>query len=301
METGNSKYDSEHSPTVGDSFDELTSSSKLEVEESSKFDVEGSSKSSIDGAVPKYNEPSVDSEVGSEDQLSAWEKSAKAIAEKVQRQQEGLETAMLEPKHEDETFLTVDEIAALLEAQMAENTSSKKRKQNSQAERDTLADWFCERSKFIPLRLSYEERKWLRLVKATMRGAEYTDIIDGKIFKSEVRRNNEIVRCLGATLTGLVTAINHQEGQRLAEERNFSVYRKDIQTVFEITRRYKIMNPEKVRNEYGKLLYMLQDSALKQIRDTMGMTCVKPIKNVWDFLNSRGGLEVLRAGIFQQQ
>ena len=116
----------------------------------------------------------------------------------------------------------------------------------------------------------------------------------GKIFKSEVRRNNEIVRCLGATLTGLVTAINHQEGQRLAEERNFSVYRKDIQTVFEITRRYKIMNPEKVRNEYGKLLYMLQDSALKQIRDTMGMTCVKPIKNVWDFLNSRGGLEVLR-------
>ena len=66
--------------------------------------MEGSSKSSIDDAVPKYNDPSVDSEVGSEDQLSAWEKSAKAIAEKVQRQQEGLETAMLEPKHEDETF-----------------------------------------------------------------------------------------------------------------------------------------------------------------------------------------------------
>ena len=41
METGNSKYDDEHSPTVGDSFDELTSSSKMEVEESSKFEWKG--------------------------------------------------------------------------------------------------------------------------------------------------------------------------------------------------------------------------------------------------------------------
>ena len=176
------------------------------------------------------------------------EASAKKIAEKVQRQQEGKETAMLPKEHEDETFLTVDEIAKLLDAQLTENAKGKSaffRSANSKEEKEMLANWFIERSKYIPLRLSYEERKYLRLVKATMNGAEYTDLIDGRVFKSDNRRQGEVVRCIGATLTGLVTALNHRVGQKLAEERNFSKYEDSIQTIFEITRRYKIMNPEK--------------------------------------------------------
>lgn len=47
-----------------------------------------------------------------------YEESAKAIAEKVQRQQEGIESAMLSHKHKDETFKTVDEIQKLLEEQV---------------------------------------------------------------------------------------------------------------------------------------------------------------------------------------
>lgn len=41
-----------------------------------------------------------------------------------------------------------------------------------------------------------------------------------------------------------------------------------VQEVFEIGRRYKIQNPEKMRSEYGKLMYMLMDSSDTHIQVT---------------------------------
>ena len=82
------------------------------------------------------------------DAVAEWEASAKMIAEKVQRQQEGKETAMLPKEHEDESFLTVDEIAKLLDAQLADNAGSKSkfgfssRASNSKEEKEMLANWF---------------------------------------------------------------------------------------------------------------------------------------------------------------
>ena len=78
-----------------------------------------------------------------------------------------------------------------MNAQLADNAGSKSKLAFlhvlpiPKEEKEMLANWFLERSKYIPLRLSYEERKYLRLVKATMNGAEYTDLVDGKTHKSE--------------------------------------------------------------------------------------------------------------------
>ena len=44
------------------------------------------------------------------------------------------------------------------------------------------------------------------------------------------------------------------------------------------------MNPEKMRTAYGKMLYLLQDSNSEAIQQALEMTCVKPIKNVYDTL-----------------
>lgn len=47
------------------------------------------------------------------------------------------------------------------------------------------ADYFMERAKYIPVRLSMEERKTLRLLKAALHVNEYTDNVD-IVFKNKV-------------------------------------------------------------------------------------------------------------------
>ncbi len=54
------------------------------------------------------------------------------------------------------------------------------------------------------------------------------------------------------------TYIHTCTGKEVVESRAFKDHEVFFQTVFEIGRRHKIMNPEKMRGEYGKLVYMLQ-------------------------------------------
>ena len=41
-----------------------------------------------------------------------------------------------------------------------------------------VGEWFVERAKYIPLRLTLPERKFLRLLEAALSVSEYTDKID---------------------------------------------------------------------------------------------------------------------------
>ena len=58
-----------------------------------------------------------------------------------------------------------------------------------------------------------------------------------------------------------VSGFAYKAGQALVADRDFAANSEFFQEAFEIGRRYKIQNPEKMRSEYGKLMYMLMDSS----------------------------------------
>ena len=53
------------------------------------------------------------------------------------------------------------------------------------------------------------------------------------------------------------------------------------------------MNPDKMRAEYGKLIYMLMDSADDHIQNLLEFRCVRPLRTVYSLLEECNGLAVL--------
>ncbi len=137
-----------------------------------------------------------------------------------------------------------------------------------------------ERSKYIPLRLSMGERKMLRLVEAAMSCCDYTTDVD-KQFKSSTRRIHCQLKKITSVLRGMVSSCDYNAGQRLLhndtddgkDEASFSDYENFFRQMFEIARRHKIMNPEKMRSEYGKLIYLLQDAVSHSIKPHLSFSC----------------------------
>lgn len=149
-----------------------------------------------------------------------------------------------------------------------------------------------ERAKYIPLRLSLAERKMLRLVEAAMNCCDYTTQVDRQ-FKSAARRTHEQLKGVTSVLRGLVTACDYEAGQQLLKDDNYSEYESFFRQMFEIARRHKIMNPEKMRTEYGKLIYLLQDAVSPSVKPHLGFSVKRPIESVYKFLQERGGENML--------
>ncbi|KAF8525291.1 hypothetical protein JB92DRAFT_3244572 [Gautieria morchelliformis] len=159
----------------------------------------------------------------------------------------------------------------------------------------SVGDWYVERSRYIPLRLSYEERKYLRLVEAALSVSEYTDKVDTIGFGlSKAKRIVHQIRELCAILSGLVLAADYKRGQELFQDRNFENNAEFYQQVFELARRHKIMNPEKMRTTYGKLIYVLMDAQIPEVKALLDFSCVRPIKTVYSVLEENGAIEVLK-------
>lgn len=140
---------------------------------------------------------------------------------------------------------------------------------------------------FIPLRLTYEERHLLHLLEAALSVSEYTDKVDILSYTSKAKRIVSQLKEMCSVLAGLVVASNLKIGQKLIENKNFEDNADWYKNIFEIGRRYKIMNPEKMRDNFGKLCYMIMDSKLPEIENHMGFNLYKPILTIYEFLNSK--------------
>lgn len=149
------------------------------------------------------------------------------------------------------------------------------------------------RSKHIPLRLTTEERKMHRLLEAALDVSEYTDKIDVVTYVSKARRIVAQLKEICAILTGLTVAQDFKAGQALIDDRDYAANAEFYKSLFEIGRRYKIQNPDRMRNTYGKLLFMTQDSLIPEVSETLGFDLYKPVLTVHSFLESRAGLAIL--------
>jgi hypothetical protein len=119
--------------------------------------------------------------------------------------------------------------------------------------------------------------------------------------KKEKIIKHELVEML-SFISGLFVASYAKEGHKLVVDQEFevtsahplfdSMQQNEVffQKVFEIGRRYKIMNPEKMRSTYGKLMFMMMDAMKPNLVD---MSVYAPISCVHSFLEAKDGLELL--------
>jgi hypothetical protein len=151
-----------------------------------------------------------------------------------------------------------------------------------------------ERCMFIPVRLSADERDLLSYLEGTLHVSEYTDNVDVLSRYNVTQRILAGMEDFCAMHTGLVCCKSFKKGSRLVAgsfEDNASIF----QLAFEVGRRYKIMNPQKMRSNYGKLMYMLQDWATPGVARAMGFSAARPILTVHSLLGEYGALGLLRS------
>ena len=176
------------------------------------------------------------------------------------------------------------------------DTSSSSMETNGVAEEASSGQQaeFIERVKYIPLRLTLSERKSLRLCEAALNVSEYTDKVDILTWKSKTGRIHEQLKDICAILSGLAVAADYEVGQKMIKDRSFEQNSEYFSSVFEIGRRHKILNPECMRTDYGKLIHMLMDSQNPDIQRLLEFKLVKKVRTVYDFLKEHDALSLLK-------
>ncbi|EEB07578.1 DUF2009 protein [Schizosaccharomyces japonicus yFS275] len=151
----------------------------------------------------------------------------------------------------------------------------------------------AQKAKVVPLRLQYDERKLLRLLEASLNVSDYTDVVDILTFSTPAKRTATQLKGISSILSGIMIAYDYQVGQELLKHRNYEQYADFFQSIFEIGRRYKVLNPDKMKVTYGKMMYVVQDSMLPEVKDVLSFSLFKPILTVHEFLRLHEALGLL--------
>jgi len=143
------------------------------------------------------------------------------------------------------------------------------------------------------MRLTVEERRRLQVLENALEVSDYTDTVDViRGGDSHRRIISGLVDVLSISC-GLTIANSLVSGERLMKDRRLEDNLPYFKDLFEIGRRYKIMNPSKMRNTYGKLMFLLQDSQTPMVQRDTKMSLVKDILMVHNFLDQRDSLDIL--------
>mmetsp|Transcript_17191 Transcript_17191/g.19549 ORF Transcript_17191/g.19549 Transcript_17191/m.19549 type:complete len:554 (-) Transcript_17191:656-2317(-) len=158
-----------------------------------------------------------------------------------------------------------------------------------------------DRARYIPLRLTEAERALLHVVDGALEVCEYTDRVDvssNNYFARQAVDKHETVmeelKDLFQIILGVGICNDYKTtGAKLLFEKSLRDNRHYLRRCAEIGRRYKIMNPDKMRSNYGKLLYALMDVANPRIRRQIGFDLKIELKSVHSFLRDRDALDLL--------
>ncbi|CAM9210888.1 unnamed protein product [Discosporangium mesarthrocarpum] len=194
-----------------------------------------------------------------------------------------------EKSMESDTTPTLDGEGASTSTSKGQKSSWSRRQLNNPAA-NFVDRGIEEECKFIPLRLDARERRLLAMLQGALNVSEYTDHVDvvSRWGKSKTIRA-ELIKAL-RLLACMMVAGDAKGGDKLLAGKDLQDLEDFFQEIFEVGRRYKITNPDKFRSQYGKMMYMLQDS---QSAKHLQICLVKDIKMVHSFVDERGGLALL--------
>ena len=146
---------------------------------------------------------------------------------------------------------------------------------------------------YIPMRLTEDERKLLSILENALTVSEYTDSVDVLFSHTRKSKQSRIFEGLVDALSisiGLLVSNNLTEGEELCIDRTLNDNVPLFRELFEVGRRYKIMNPTSMRDTYGKLMYMLMDT---QMTKELSIDFIKPILTVNQFLKNKNAKTML--------
>eukprot|EP00760_Papus_ankaliazontas_P034334 PhM_4_TR7132/c0_g1_i1/m.89823 len=156
----------------------------------------------------------------------------------------------------------------------------------------------------VPLRLSDEERVLHNLLMSALNVCEYVNNVDVPDTISDSKRLVELQDVYKVMLSMLISSAEVRDKVKSTLKKGGAKGDECLDLIaqmFEVGRRYKRMNPNKMRSEYGKMMWVLMDAAQGRGRrsmvsttDASGAQVITPVCTVKTALSDIGALDLLR-------